>query len=85
MKVRTDENLADAMTKPGDGGGLKRHIEGVGCWIAQGRHKEMPGLDAERDEGRMTGTRKKVKTKMDQMPRGRHGDWKLWKMQGKSG
>ena len=50
---------------------MLKHIDGVGCWITQGRHREMPELDAEKTRGRMTGTRRKMKTKMDLMPRGR--------------
>ncbi len=72
VKVRTDENLADAMTKPVDGGGLLRHVEGVGCWIAQGRHREMPELDAEKSEGENDWD-EEVHEDEEGEPRGRHG------------
>ena len=49
-KVGTGENLADAMTKPVDAGILEKHLEGVGCWIANGRHEDMPRLDDDEEE-----------------------------------
>ena len=44
-KVKGEENLADALTKPLEQRGLNRHIEGVGALLAQGRHPHMPKAD----------------------------------------
>ena len=44
-KVKGEENLADALTKPLEQRGLNRHIEGVGALLAQGRHPLMPKAD----------------------------------------
>ena len=44
-KVKGEENLADALTKPPEQRGLNRHIEGVGALLAQGRHPLMPKAD----------------------------------------
>ena len=41
-KVGTEENLADALTKPLGGEDLKKHIELVGMRRAEGRHEIMP-------------------------------------------
>ncbi len=45
VKVRGEDNLADALTKPLDQKALLRHIEGVGAIMAQGRHPIMPKAD----------------------------------------
>ncbi len=44
-KVKGEENLADALTKPLDQRGVLRHIEGVRARIEQGRHPLMPKAD----------------------------------------
>ena len=44
-KVKGEENLADALTKPLEQRGLNRRIEGVGALLAQGRHPLMPKAD----------------------------------------
>ena len=49
-RVGADENLAYAMTKPVDAGILEKYLEGIGCWIANGRHEDMPTLDDDGEE-----------------------------------
>ena len=44
-KVKGEDNLADALTKPLDQRGVLRHIEGVRARIEQGRHPLMPKAD----------------------------------------
>ena len=44
-KVKGEDHLADALTKPLDQKGLLRHIEGVGAQTRQDRHPLMPKAD----------------------------------------
>ena len=46
MKVKTDENMADALTKALDSKGIGSHVEGVGSEIRMGRHPLAPKLSA---------------------------------------
>ena len=42
VRVEGTENLADALTKYVDTETLRKHIEGTGCRILEGRHELMP-------------------------------------------
>ena len=44
-KVKGEENLADALTKPVDGKLLTEHIKRVGSILLEGRHSLAPALD----------------------------------------
>ena len=46
MKVKGEGNLADALTKPLEGPGLRRHLELSGQEIMQGRHSLTPEFEA---------------------------------------
>ena len=46
QKVRTQENLADALTKHVDGEKLRWHVQSSGQRFREGRHLLMPALDA---------------------------------------
>ena len=46
-KVKGEENLADALTKPVDGKLLAEHLVRVGSIVCGGRHALAPTLDAE--------------------------------------
>ncbi len=37
-KVKSDENLADALTKALDAKGIRKHVEGIGAEIRNDRH-----------------------------------------------
>ena len=45
MKVKGEGNLADALTKPLDGPGVKKHLELTGQMITQGRHELTPDFE----------------------------------------
>ena len=47
VKVRSEENMADALTKALDSKGIKSHVEGIGSEIRMGRHPLAPKLSAE--------------------------------------
>ena len=46
-KVKTDENLADAMTKPLTNEGIIKHVQGLGYEMRQDRHRLAPEVAAE--------------------------------------
>ena len=46
VKVRSEENMADALTKALDSKGIKSHVDGVGAEIRMGRHPLAPRLSA---------------------------------------
>ena len=56
VKVRSEENMADALTKALDSKGIKSHVEGVGSEIRVGRHSLAPKLSAENEELEESGT-----------------------------
>ena len=49
-KVSTDENLADALTKPLTSDGIIKHVEGLGYEMRQDRHRLAPEVTAEEFE-----------------------------------
>ena len=49
-KVKGEDNLADALTKPVDGKLLTEHLVRVGSILPEGRHALAPVLDATEDE-----------------------------------
>ena len=49
-KVKGEDNLADALTKPVDGKLLTEHLVRVGSILPEGRHALAPVLDATDDE-----------------------------------
>ena len=54
-KVRTEENIADALTKPLGGQDLEKHTGMVGMRIVEGRHMIMPttdGANVDAEEGK---------------------------------
>ena len=46
VKVKSEENLADALTKALDSKGIKSHVEGMGAEIRKNRHQLAPKLSA---------------------------------------
>ena len=52
VKVGTDENLADALTKPVGAADIYKHAEGLGYEMRQDRHPLAPSIDRMSDEGR---------------------------------
>ena len=50
VKVRTEENMADALTKAVSAKSLGEHISGVGAEIAMGRHSLVPKLNEGAEE-----------------------------------
>ena len=50
VKVRSEENLADALTKAVDAAGIRKHIEGIGAVVSQGRHPLTPKLEYGKEE-----------------------------------
>ena len=50
IKVKGTTNLADALTKPVDGGELKQHSEWMGLAISKSRHKLMPATQSEQQD-----------------------------------
>ncbi len=50
IKVRTDENLADALTKAVSAKILNEHVNGVGAQIRSDRHLLVPKLNEGEDE-----------------------------------
>ena len=50
VKVPTDENLADAMTKGMESETLKFHVHGVGAEIRRDRHELAPKSEDEKSE-----------------------------------
>ena len=49
-KVSTDENLADALTKPLTNEGIIKHVQGMGYDLRQDRHRLAPSVEAEEFE-----------------------------------
>ena len=49
-KVKGEDNLADALTKPVDGKLLAEHLVRVGSILPEGRHALAPALEATDDE-----------------------------------
>ena len=49
-KVKGEDNLADALTKPVDGKLLTDHLVRVGSILPEGRHALAPVLDTFEDE-----------------------------------
>ena len=49
-KVKGEDNLADALTKPVDGKLLTEHLVRVGSILPEGRHALAPVLEATEDE-----------------------------------
>ena len=47
VKVRSEENMADALTKALDSKGIRSHVEGIGAEVRMGRHPLAPKLSAE--------------------------------------
>ena len=47
-KVSTEENLADALTKPLTNEGIIKHVQGSGYEMRQDRHRLVPNVE---DEG----------------------------------
>ena len=50
VKVPTEENLADALTKGGGSETLKFHVQGVGAEIRRDRHEIVPATQNEESE-----------------------------------
>ena len=44
-KVRSEENLADALTKGADAQAIEMHLGGVGVMLSNGRHPDAPSID----------------------------------------
>ena len=51
VKVRTEENLADALTKPVGAADIYKHVEGLGYELRGDRHPLAPGIDKEGEAG----------------------------------
>ena len=51
IKVGTDENLADALTKPVGAADIYKHTVGLGYEMKEDRHPLAPKVDKEGDEG----------------------------------
>ena len=49
VKVKSEQNMADALTKAVDAKGIGGHVDGIGAEIRSGRHTLAPKLSA-RDE-----------------------------------
>ena len=47
VKVKSEENMADALTKAVDSNRIKSHVEGIGAEVRRDRHPLAPKLDAE--------------------------------------
>ena len=47
VKVSSEENMADALTKALDSKGIRSHVEGIGAEVRMGRHPLAPKLSAE--------------------------------------
>ena len=47
MKVRSEENLADAFTKAVDREGIIKHLEGISARVSWDRHPLTPKTDYE--------------------------------------
>ena len=45
VKVKSEDNLADALTKPMDAVGIQKHIEGIGAEVSQTRPSLTPKLE----------------------------------------
>ncbi len=45
VRVRSEDHLADALTKPMDAVGIQRHIEGIGAVVSKTRHPVTPKLE----------------------------------------
>ena len=45
IKARTEENLADVLTKAVDGDNMSWHIEHISAWTTKDRHALTPKLD----------------------------------------
>ncbi len=50
VKVRSEDNLADALTKPMDAVSIQRHIEGIGAGVSKTRHPLTPKLEYRKEE-----------------------------------
>ena len=50
VKVPTDENLADALTKGVDAAAIAKHLVGVGAQVPCGRHVLAPKIDEEEQQ-----------------------------------
>ena len=55
MKVKGEGNLADALTKPLEGLGTKKHLDLSGQEIIAGRHELIPEFATEEQEAGRTG------------------------------
>ena len=51
VKVGTDENLADALTKPVGAADIYKHSLGLGYEMREDRHPLAPKVDEKGDEG----------------------------------
>ena len=51
VKVPTEENLADALTKGVESETLKFHVRGVGAEIRNDRHEMAPATEDEKSDG----------------------------------
>ena len=47
VKVRTEDNLADALTKPVGAADIYKHVEGLGYVLKGDRHPLAPNIDKE--------------------------------------
>ena len=50
IKVPTEENLADVLTKAVDSIKLRKHIADINAWTSKDRHELTPGLDYGKQE-----------------------------------
>ena len=53
MKVRSEDNLADALPMPMDAVGIQRHIEGIGAGVSKTRRTSTPKLEYGKEEEEM--------------------------------
>ena len=55
MKVKGEGNLADGLTKPLEGPGVKKHISLTGQEVVEGRHVLTPDFEAAQDREKESG------------------------------
>ena len=53
VKVKSEDNLVDALTKPMDTASIQKYIDGVGAEVSQTRHTLTPKLEYGKEEGEM--------------------------------
>ncbi len=53
VRVRSEDHLADALTKPMDAVGIQRHIEGIGAVVSKTRRPLTPKLEHGKEEEEM--------------------------------